>query len=94
MSRPTPIADLIKTFAKIHNKQHLFDHAQVVKFWKSLMPPEILAHTLNVEMQNDTLCVKVDSPALKNNLRFQKEEFRQKINAHFSREIVRDIAIL
>ena len=94
MSNPTPIAALIKTFARIHNKQHLFDEAQAVNIWKTLMSPEILAHTLKAEMQNGILFIKVDSPALKNNLRFEVEELRQKINAHFSQEVVKTIAIL
>lgn len=94
MSNPTPIATLIKTFAKIHNKQHLFDEAQAMNIWKSLMSPEILAHTLKIEMKNGILFVKVDSPALKNNLRLQSDEFRLKINAQFSQEIVKTIAIL
>lgn len=94
MSNPTPIATLIKAFAKIHNKQHLFDEAQAVNIWKSLMSPETLSHTLKVEMQNGILFVKVDSPALKNNLRFEVEQVRQKINAQFSQEVVKTIAIL
>jgi predicted nucleic acid-binding Zn ribbon protein len=85
---------LIKAFAKIHNKQHVFDEAQVVSIWKSLMSPEILAHTLKIEIENGILFVKVDSPALKNDLRLQSDDFRQKINVHFSQEIVKTIAIL
>ena len=94
MSNPIPISELIKTYAKIHNKQHLFDETQAVNIWKTLVSPEILTHTLKIEMKNGILFVKVDSPALKNNLRFEKEEHRQKINANFSREVVREIAIL
>ncbi|MDR1950861.1 MAG: DUF721 domain-containing protein [Bacteroidales bacterium] len=94
MSNPTPIAALIKAFAKIHNKQHVFDEAQAVNIWKSLMSPEILALTLKIEMKNGILFVKVNSPALKNDLRLQSDEFRQKINAQFSREIVKEIAVL
>ncbi|MCL2028158.1 MAG: DUF721 domain-containing protein [Bacteroidales bacterium] len=94
MSNPTPIQTLIKAFAKLHNKQHLFDETQAVNLWKSLMSPEILARTLKIEVKNGILFVKVDSPALKNDLRLQSNEFRQKINAHFSREVVKTIAIL
>jgi predicted nucleic acid-binding Zn ribbon protein len=94
MSNPTPIATLIKSFAKIHNKQHLFDEAQAVNIWKSLMQPETLAHTLKAEMQNGILFIKVDSSALKNNLRFEVEDVRQKINENFSQEVIKTIAIL
>ena len=94
MSNPTPIATLIRAFAKRYNKQHLLDEAQAMNVWKSLMSPEILAHTLKIEMKNGILFVKVDSPALKNDLRLQSDEFRQKINANFSQEIVKDIAVL
>lgn len=94
MSNPTPIAKLIEAFAKIHNKQHLFDEVQAVQIWKTLVSPEILAHTLKAEMQNGILFIKTDSSALKHNLRFQVDEFREKINAHFAREVVQTIAIL
>ena len=94
MSNPTPIAELIKTFAKIHNKQHLFDEAQAMNIWKTLVSPEVLSHTLKTEMQNGILFVKVDSPALKHNLRLETEDLRQKINAHFPQEVVKTIAIL
>lgn len=94
MSNPTPIAELIKTFARIHNKQKLFDETQAVNIWKTLVSPEILAHVLKVEVQNGILFIKTDSPALKNNLRFQTEEFRQKINEKFSGEVVKTVAVL
>ena len=94
MSNPTPIAELIKGFAKIYNKQHVLDEVQAIDIWKSLMSPEILAQTLKIEMKNGILFVKVNSPSLKNNLRLQSDEFRQKINAKFSQEVVKTIAIL
>jgi hypothetical protein len=94
MSNPTPIATLIKAFAKMYNKQHVLDEVQAVDILKSLLSPEILAHTLKIEMKNGILFVKVDSPALKNDLRLQSDEFRQKINGHFSHEVVKTVAIL
>ncbi|MDR2907361.1 MAG: DUF721 domain-containing protein [Bacteroidales bacterium] len=94
LNQPKPLSELIKTFASVHNKQYLFDEAQAVNIWKALMSPETLSHTVKAEMQNGILFVKVDSPALKHNLRFEVEDVRQKINAHFSQEVVKTIAIL
>ena len=94
MSNPTPITELIKSFARVHNKQHLFDEAQAVNIWKTLVSSETLAHTIETKMQNGILFIKVDSPALKHNLRLESDDFRQKINAQFSREVVKDVAIL
>lgn len=94
MSNPTPIAQLIKAFAKIYNKQHVLDEVQAVNIWKSLVSEEILAQTQKVEMKNGILFVKVNSPALKNNLRLQSDEFRQKINTELSKEVVKTVAIL
>jgi len=94
MSNPTPIKELIRAFAKVHNKQHLLDEVQAVNLWKSLMSPENLAQTLKVEMKNGILFVKVNSPSLKNDLRLQSDDFRKKINANFSQEVVKTIAIL
>ena len=93
-NQPTPIATLIRAFAKNYNKQHLLDEVQAINIWKSLMPQEVLAHTLKIEMKNGILFVKVDSPSLKNDLRLQSDEFRQKINANFPQEVVKDIAVL
>ncbi|MDR1951048.1 MAG: DUF721 domain-containing protein [Bacteroidales bacterium] len=92
MSNPTPITQLIKAFAKIHGKQHLLDEAQAKDILKSLLSPEILTNVQKIEMTNGILFVKVDSPSLKNNLRLQSDEFREKINAHFSQEIVKKVA--
>jgi hypothetical protein len=94
MSNPTPIAQLIKAFTKAHGKQHLLDETQAMNILKSLLSPEILTKVQKIEMTNGILFVKVDSPSLKNDLRLQSDEFRQKINAHFSQEIVKKIAIL
>ena len=94
MSNPAPIKELIRAFAKVHNKQHLLDEVQAVNLWKSLMSPEILAQTLKIEMKNGILFVKVNSPSLKNDLRLQSDDFRKKINANFSQEVVKTVAIL
>jgi DNA transposition AAA+ family ATPase len=94
MPNPAPIQTLIRAFAKAYGKQHLLDEANAVSILKSLLSPEILAKVQKIEMTNGILFVKVDSPSLKNDLRLQSDEFRQKINAHFSQEIVKKIAIL
>jgi predicted nucleic acid-binding Zn ribbon protein len=94
MSNPTPIAELIRALAKNYNKLHVFDEAQAINIWKSLMSPEILEQTQKIEMKNGILFVKVNSPSLKNNLRLQSDEFRQKINAELSQEVVKTVAIL
>ncbi len=62
--------------------------------WPVVMGEEIAQQTLSVFVRNNTLFVKLNSAALRNDLQFRKTEIMQKLFEYHGQEIVEDIIFL
>ena len=89
----TEIKDLVNIFLKKNKlKKGLLD-LEVKKVWFELMDNGIANYTLNVNLRNKTLYIKLSSPALKQELSYGKEKLMDLINKKFDEEIVQKIVL-
>ncbi|MBV6444657.1 MAG: hypothetical protein IFNCLDLE_00920 [Ignavibacteriaceae bacterium] len=56
-----------------------------------LIFPELAGHVLPVKYDNGTLSIKVDNPALKNELKFNDELLVNRMNTWFKSEKIKQI---
>ncbi len=89
----TEIKDLVNIFLKKNKlKKGLLD-LEVKKVWFELMDNGIANYTLDVNLRNKTLYIKLSSPALKQELSYGKEKLMDLINKKFDEEIVQKIVL-
>ena len=89
----TEIKDLVNIFLKKNKlKKGLLD-LEVKKVWFELMDNGIANYTLDVNLRNKTLYIKLSSPALKQELSYGKEKLMDLINKKFDKEIVQKIVL-
>ena len=63
---------------------------RLVASWKDVMPAAE-PYTESIEIRNQTLWVKISSPALKNDLLMQRTELTQLLNSKVGANIINDI---
>ncbi len=81
MSKPSAIGDLIRGRLASLGLSRKIKEAGVTVEWPELVGPEIAAHTRVIKLDHGKLFVSVDEPAWRQELTFQKQSIREKINA-------------
>ena len=87
----TEIKDLVNMFLKKNKLEKGLLDLEVKKVWFELMDNGIANYTLDVNLRNKTLYIKLSSPALKQELSYGKEKLMDLINKKFDKEIVQKI---
>jgi len=89
----TEIKDLVNIFLKKNKLEKGLLDLEVKKVWFELMDNGIANYTLDVNLRNKTLYIKLSSPALKQELSYGKEKLMNLINKKFDKEIVQKIVL-
>ena len=85
------INDVLKMFLSENSLETPYLQYQSVQQWKSIVSAEIAQQTCAMEVRNETLIVKVFSPALCSELQLQKTALTAKLNAAVGAHIIQDI---
>lgn len=89
----TEIKELVNIFLKKNKLEKGLLDLEVKKVWFELMDNGIANYTLDVNLRNKTLYIKLSSPALKQELSYGKEKLMDLINKKFDKEIVQKIVL-
>lgn len=89
----TEIKELVNIFLKKNKLEKGLLDLEVKKVWFELMDNGIANYTLDVNLRNKTLYIKLSSPALKQELSYGKEKLIDLINKKFDKEIVQKIVL-
>ena len=89
----TEIKDLVNIFLRKNKLEKGLLDLEVKKVWFELMDNGIANYTLDVNLRNKTLYIKLSSPALKQELSYGKEKLMDLINKKFDEEIVQKIVL-
>ena len=89
----TEIKDLVNIFLKKNKLEKGLLDLEVKKVWFELMDNGIANYTLDINLRNKTLYIKLSSPALKQELSYGKEKLIDLINQKFEKEIVQKIVL-
>ena len=81
LSKPSTIGDLIRGRLATLGLARKIKEASVTVSWPELVGPEIAAHTRVIKLEAGKLLVAVDEPTWRQELSYQKQMIREKINS-------------
>lgn len=81
MSKPSAIGELIRGRLAALGLVRKIKEAGVAVSWPELVGPEIASHTRVIKLDHGKLFVAVDEPTWRQELTYQKQSIRDKINA-------------
>jgi len=61
--------------------------------WEETVGKTIATHTTPLRIRNGRLYIKVDSPSWRNQMLFQKDYIKKKINEKMDKKIIREIIL-
>ena len=87
------IKNLLEIYLKKNNLEKGLLDLEVKKAWHELMENGVSNYTTDVSLKNKTLYIKLNSPALKEELSYGKEKLMKLINERFKKKIVQKIVL-
>ena len=87
------IKNLINVFLKKNSLENGLLDLEVKKVWFEVMDNGVANYTRDVNLKNKTLYVKLNSPALREELSYGKEKLINIINQKFKNEIINKIVL-
>ena len=87
------IKNLLEIFLKKNNLEKGLLDLEVKRAWHELMENGVSNYTTDVSLKNNTLYIKLSSPALKEELSYGKEKLMKLINERFKKKIVQKIVL-
>ena len=87
------IKNLINVFLKKNRLENGLLDLEVKKVWFEVMDNGVANYTRDVNLKNKTLYIKLNSPALREELSYGKEKLINIINQKFKNEIINKIVL-
>ena len=87
------IKNLLNIFLKKNKLEKGLLDLELKKVWHELMKNGVSNYTTDVNLKNKTLYIKLNSPALREELSYGKEKLVKLINERFKKTIVQKIVL-
>ncbi len=88
------LKEAIFQLLKTYKLQDGINETKIVNSWEKIVGKMISNHTENLYIKNNKLYLKLDSPALKNELSYAKTKLIKSLNDTVNQQIVEDIVFL
>jgi predicted nucleic acid-binding Zn ribbon protein len=85
------LGDVIREFLQSNRLDHKLSETRLIQSWEKVVGAMVSRHTENLYIKNKVLFVKIDSPALRNELSYSKEKIVQELNKEAQVEVIEEI---
>lgn len=85
------LGEAIKEMLRTYDLEKKHDEVDAVKFWPEVVGDMINRHTMQVRIKNGKLFVKLDSPALKNELMYARTRIKEAMNEKAGKEVIEEV---
>lgn len=85
------LGDVIRELLKEYGLEGRLNETRLISSWESVVGKMISKHTKNLYIRRKVLFVKLDSPALANELSYAREKIRKSLNEEVGHEVIEDV---
>lgn len=93
-NKPKQIGDILMQFLRSEGLETPLLEHRIVNAWTTVMGKGVSKYTSEIYVKNSILCVKLKSPALKQNLMMMHTEIARKLNAYVQSQVITDVHFL
>jgi predicted nucleic acid-binding Zn ribbon protein len=90
-SNSQSLGDAIREMLREYNLEAKHHEIDAVGLWPEIVGDMINRHTRNIYIKSGKLFVKIDSPALKNELLYARNKIKEAINKRAGKEVISDV---
>lgn len=89
-----PLGEVLKEFLKTYRLEEKVNERKLINAWEAIVGDMIARHTENLYIKRKILFVKLDSPALKNELSYAREKITKSLNTAVGRKVIEDVKFI
>ena len=93
-STDRPIGEVIREMIETYRLEGKLNEVKVLHSWENVVGEMIAKHTLDLYIKNGRLFVKVDSPALKNELSYSRSLIAEKLNQQAGGKVIEEVVFI
>ena len=93
-SNEKTLGEAIRELLERYNLEGRLGHARAIQSWEDVVGAMISRHTKDMYFKGNKLFVKLDSPALKNELSYSKQKIIDALNEKAGADIVADVVFV
>ncbi|MCK9616319.1 MAG: DUF721 domain-containing protein [Lentimicrobiaceae bacterium] len=86
-----PLREAIEDFLKAFKLNDKINQSRIIASWENVVGKLIAKHTTDIKIKNKTLYIKLDSPAIREELSYAKSKLIKNLNKKAGIEIISDI---
>jgi predicted nucleic acid-binding Zn ribbon protein len=90
-SNDKPLGDVIREMIETYRLENKLNELKIVHSWKKVVGDMIARHTKDIQVKNGKLFVKIDSPALKNELMYSSSVIIENLNKEAGSKVIEEI---
>lgn len=88
------LGEVIRELIETYRLEGKLNELKVVHAWESVVGTMIAKHTKDIYIRNKKLFVKVDSPALKNELIYSTSVILENLNKEAGTQVIEEIILI
>jgi len=93
-SSDRPIGEVIREMIEAYRLEGRLNEIKVLHSWEKVVGEMIARHTRDLYIKNARLFVKVDSPALKNELTYSRTDIAEKLNHEAGGKVIEEVIFI
>jgi len=93
-SSDRPIGEVIREMIETYRLEGRLNEIKVLHSWEKVVGEMIARHTRDLYIKNARLFVKVDSPALKNELTYSRTDIAEKLNHEAGGKVIEEVIFI
>jgi len=87
------IAEALKEFVQTNKLEHGLDKVHVAEAWENLMGKGVNNYTTAIQLQKETLYIKLSSSVLREELSYGKEKIIRMLNESLGKELIKKLVL-
>jgi predicted nucleic acid-binding Zn ribbon protein len=92
-SNDQSLGDAIRQFLHSYHLEDKLNEARIIQSWEKTVGPMVAKYTRELHIRNGILFVSVDSPALRQELNFQRSRLVKALNDEAKATVIEDIVL-
>lgn len=85
------VSDVLMTLLRQQGLEGPLNEYRLIQAWTVVLGRPVERYTRDLRIENQTLCVRLSSPALRNELTMQRTQLVQRLNAEVGAQVITDI---
>ena len=87
------IGDILRQYLRQQGLESPLNEYRLIQGWSHVMGPIIARYTKDLTIRNQTLYIRISSPAVRQEILMQRKELTNRLNAYVGAQVITNIIV-